>query len=164
MIGQINSNRKWLLFWMIFSALAPLCSFIGGYGAIFVLAVLYPLAQTISLVSIHGIKHSWIWMIHTVYWMLVLIYVGQPEHVITAVYLSSLLGQALMRVMFGSFGKFLWLIWNTLGLTILVVAGYVLYNYQITNDFYQLAIVTLSFLISSFLSGLGILTFMTNVK
>lgn len=152
----MNSKNKWLLYWIIVSIVAPLVSFIGGYGYLFVLALFYPLAQTIALNKIPHVKMPWLWLIHFVYWIMLIIYSPSYEVTIIGILASSVLGQILLFFMFGTFGKFQWLLFNTAGISLILLTFHLLREVPISNDFIEIIfIIGLSFT-CAFLTGLGI--------
>lgn len=155
-ITQTITNNKWLLFWMAMNILAPLCSFIGGYGFMYVFALFYPLFQTLAIRKIRNAKYPWIWMIHFFYWILLLSYIDDYKLAVIAILCSSILGQLLLRIMFDSYGKLSWIIWNTGALGLLIITTHYLSNFRVSNDFYEISIIIGLFLSSSFLSGMGI--------
>jgi len=153
---QTITDKRWLLLWMALNVLAPISSFIGGYGFVHVFALFYPLFQTLAIRKIKNVKYPWIWMTHFIYWILLLSYIDDYNMALIAILGSSIIGQLLLRIMFDSFGKFNWIIWNTGALGLLIVTTHYLRNYSVSNDFYEILIIILLFLSSSFLSGMGL--------
>src|SRR5690606_30770089 len=113
--------KHWIIFWISLNILAPLCSFIGGYGFLYVFALFYPLAQTIAIRKIENVKYLWIWMTHFIYWILILNFIHEEKLAITAILMSTILTRFLLEIMFGSFGNLNWTIWNTAGLGLLIL-------------------------------------------
>jgi hypothetical protein len=152
----MTSNNKWLINWVILSIAAPLVSFIGGYGYLYVLALLYPIAQTYALAKIQHIKMPWIWLVYWVYWMVIVVYSSTIQFTIIGIIASSILGQILLYLMFDTLGKFQWLLYNSTGICIVLLVLYLMRELHISNDFIEITlIIVLSFIIA-FLSGLGI--------
>lgn len=141
---------------MTLNVLAPLFCFIGGYGFLYLFALIHPLAQTLAIRKINGVKLPWLWMVHFFYWIFILTGINEIELAITAILCSTILGQILLKLMFGTFGRFNWLLWNSVGLGLLTFTTLWLGSYHIENDFYEIIILVLLFLTSSFLSGIGL--------
>jgi hypothetical protein len=150
--------KHWIIFWICLNILAPLFSFIGGYGFLYVFALFYPLAQTIAIRKIENVKYPWIWMTHFIYWTLILSFIHEEKLAITSILMSTILGQFLLKIMFGTFGNLNWIIWNTAGIGLLILIHLLLryYQIQISNDFFEIIIIVGSFTTSSCLSGIGI--------
>lgn len=155
---QSKTNNKWLILWMTLNILAPICSFIGGYGFVFVFALFHPLAQMLALLKIQHAKYVWLWMLHFIYWIFLLLYIHDYNNVIIAVLASSVLGQLLLRIILGSVGNFNYVFWNTAALGVLIISTYLSSDFRISNDFLQVSLIVLTFAVSSFLSGMGIIT------
>jgi len=152
----IQLKNNWLIKWVVLSISAPLLSFAAGYGYLYALALLYPLAQTIAIEKIPKVRMPWLWMFYSVYWFLLIRFSSSYEFTISGILLSSILGQLLLRIMFGTFGGFKWLLFNSIGFVSIIIVFYILRDLNITNDFVEISLVIGISFVSAFLSGLGI--------
>ena len=152
----MTSNNKWLLNWVILSIAAPLVSFIGGYSYLYALGLLYPIAQTYALAKVKHIKMPWLWLIYCVYWLIIVVYSSTIEFAIISIIASSILGQIILYLMFDTFGKLQWLLYNSTGICIVLFVMYLMRELHISNDLIEIILIIILSFIIAFLSGIGI--------
>jgi hypothetical protein len=150
------TKNNWLFFWMVLNTLAPLFSFMGGYGFMYFFAFFYPLAQTFAISKIQSVKFPWLWMAQFLYWLLLLIMFHDLIYIVIGILVNSIFGQLLLRIMFGSFGSFHWLKWNTIALIFPILSSQILKHQHISSDILEILLIVGLFLCISFTSGIGL--------
>ena len=145
-------RKKWFRIWVLLIILSPLISFIGSYGYFYVLALLFPLAQLVGINRIHKSKRNLIWLIHFPFWIYTLNLELDRNEIFIFIVVNSILGEILLAIIFQKFGRFIWLILNSIALAIIyggmIVSG--------SNDFIQVVIMIISYGISAITLGVGL--------
>lgn len=161
-------KSKWYLKWIILSISAPLVSFIGGYAYLYFLAVIFPLAQTIALSSLPKSRKSWLWMIHSFYWIAFIVYTTEFDVKFGLgaflILLSSLIGELLLKYIIGASNKFKWTLYNSLGLLCIFFVFYLISEMSIPNDLLEMSLVIFIAGVYAVISGIGVWSSYTNKK
>jgi hypothetical protein len=142
---------------MILTTIAPLLSMFAVYLFAVALAFFLPLFQTIALLKISSAKIPWIWMLHFPYFIIFILYEPTKFIGFIALFGVSILGQVLLYFIFGSFGKFQWLLFNSLNIVVIILAAWVSSEIRISNDFLQIVFIIGFVFLSSFITGKGII-------
>lgn len=150
-------QEKWFLTWMAMGTTTPLLSFFAGLGYLHILVIVLSLGQVISLSLKKNSRYSIIWILQSVYWI-IMIQNFKEVGLLTVSFGSILLGELLLGIIFKNFGNFFWTGSSLLIILMLFLVNSVtdMYSFIITNDVLQIILVFIISFIGSFFTGFAI--------
>ena len=146
-------SRSWKIGWVALIVSAALISSRMAYMAPIILALSYPVAQMISISFVPNSKYPIIWLLHVLYWIIVLTFEISEKTVFIGMLGSSILGEILIQIIVSQALKWRWLLFNTCAMITIIlsykfVASIDKSYFQISPSLYIAAIFGLSALVS----------------